>query len=228
VFSRLPQLSGSLSSLFPKQALPFQPLLQGIDALSVVQPEVLEIMYGLNIISKAISLSSSPENAAITGLSISNAVYSVEHRLLCVRSELSHSTEDRRSEYDFSTAPMMAAHLYLHLGIRELPRTAKMHRLVIDTLVASLLAFSTDDVAPSSMDISLPILMWVLFIGATASSDQIQRDYFVTRLQEITLVLGVMNLQQFVGILKDIMWADKFYEKYCSDVWEEVIALSII
>jgi hypothetical protein len=196
--------------------------------LSVVQPEVLEIMHDLNIISKAISLSSSSANTAITGLSISNAVYSVEHRLLSVRSDLSLNTEDSRSGYDFSMAPTMAAHLYLHLGIRELPRAAKMHRLMLDTLVASLLAFSVDDVIPSSMKIYLPILLWVLFIGATASSDRIQRVYFVTRLQEIVMILGVADLEHFVSILQDIMWTDKFYEKHCPGIWEEIIALSII
>jgi hypothetical protein len=228
VFSRLPQLSGSLAPLLPKQVLLSQSLLQGIDALSVVQPEVLEIMHDLNIISKAISLSSSPENTTITGPSISNAVYSIEHRLLSVRSDLSVNTEDNRFEYDFSMAPTMAAHLYLHLGIRELPRTARMHRLMLDTLVTSLLAFSVDEVVPSSMDTSLPILMWVLFIGATASSDCTQRTYFLTRMQEVTLILGVMDLQHFVGTLQNIMWAEKYYEKHCPDIWDEMIALSIV
>lgn len=230
MFSRLPQLSnnGPLTSLLAKETLPSPPLLQGIDALSVVQPEVLEIMHDLNMISRAISLASTPENIAISSLNLSSAVYSVEHRLLSVRSDLLLNTEDSRFGYDFSMAPTMAAHLYLHLGVRELPRTARMHRLMLDTLVASLLAFSMDDVLPSSMLTSLPILMWVLFIGATASSDCIQRRYFVSRLKETTLVLGVMDLQHFVCCLQEVMWADMYYEKHCFDVWEEVVALPII
>jgi hypothetical protein len=103
-----------------------------------------------------------------------------------------------------------------------------MHRLMLDTLVASLLAFSVDDVVPSSMNTSLPILMWVLFIGVTAASDRTQRTYFLMRLQEVTLISGIMDLQHFVGILGNVMWSEKYYEKYCSDIWEEIIAPLII
>lgn len=213
--------------MLSKQILPSQPLLQGIDALSVIQPEVLEIMHDLNIISKAISLSQSPRNTTITSLNISNAVYSVEHRLLSVRSDLLLNTEDSRFGYDLSMASTMAAHLYLHLGIRELPQKAKMHRIMLDTLVTSLLALSVNDILPSPIDISLPILMWVLFIGATAASDQLQQSYFATRLQEITLILGIIDLQHFVCHLREVMCADKFYEKYCPDVWENIVASSI-
>lgn len=228
VFSRLPQLSGSPTSTLSNQFLPPQPLLQGIHALSVVQPEVLEIMHDLNIISKAISLSSPPQESTNYSLNISNAVYSVEHRLLSVRSDLLLNTEDSRFGYDFSMAPTMAAHLYLHLGIRELPSKAKMHRIMLDTLVASLLAFSVDDVLPSPTDVSLSILMWVLFIGATAASSQIQRSYFVMRLQEITLILDIVDLRHFVSHLREVMCADKFYEKRCRDVWEEIVAFPIL
>ncbi|KAE9989238.1 hypothetical protein Vi05172_g4282 [Venturia inaequalis] len=228
VFSRLPQLSGSPTAILSQQALPSQTLLQGIHALSVVQPEVLEIMHDLNIISKAISLSSSPNDTAITTLNISNAVYSVEHRLLSVRSDLLIHTEDNRFGYDFSMAPTMAAHLYLHLGIRELPSKARMHRILLDTLVASLLVFSVEDVLPSPIDVSLPILMWVLFVGATAASSEIQRSYFVTRLQEITLILGILDLKQFSGQLGEVMYAEKFYEKHCPGVWEEIVAFPIV
>jgi hypothetical protein len=154
--------------------------------------------------------------------SISNAVYSVEHRLLSARSTiLEHDKSADVDAVDMSQITLLAAHLYLHLAVRELPGHAKMHLKMLYSLQSCLLS-TIMSFLPQASDATLALLLWVLFIGAAASSDQVTRLFFVQNLQHVSAILGLQTRREFEEMLKEVLWLDGFCAEHCAKVWEEM------
>lgn len=48
------------------------------------------------------------------------------------------------------------------------------------------------------------------------------------RLQATTFILGIVDLKHFVHHLREVMYAGKFYERHCPEVWEKTVAFPIM
>jgi len=219
IFPHIPQLSSSLIHQEPfLRRKTSSPLDLGLEALSVVPSEVIETIHNINIISAAIS--SLPSTVA-NRKSISGAVYSVEYRLLSVRSDPFVSSEFNHIS-DLSEAAILAAHLFLHLDIRELPGTAKMHLNMLNRLEVILTEKTLEYQMLSTSPVALSILLWTLFVGAAAASVNASRPMFITGLRRASIALGLSTLEDFEGLLMSIMWSDRFYKAQCFNIWHEI------
>jgi hypothetical protein len=124
---------------------------------------------------------------------------------------------------DISQVVLLAAHLYMHLAVRELPGTAKMHLNMLYDLKSSI-AYDLSSLFFQASDASLQVLLWILFIGAAASTDLDTRSFFVQKLQPVCTVLGLETEADFAGLLKGVLWLEGFCLDHCAKVWMEVNA----
>ncbi|KAF2420282.1 hypothetical protein EJ08DRAFT_28454 [Tothia fuscella] len=226
IFPLLPHLSGT-SAQFPSHLLsPLPKILQmGLLYLPHIQPRVFEILHSLHQISSAITWSLNQKEAAtqLERKQISMAVYTTEYALLLLRSseEDTAITELVHNVFNLSNVLLLAAHLYLHLAIRELPGTAKMHlnmlnqlyRAIPDNLSVAVLLWDNS---------SLEVVIWVLFIGAAAADGHACRKFFVQKLREVIVVLEVLNRVEFEETLRGVLWLNRFCKTHCFQVWAEM------
>jgi len=224
MFPLVPHLSGSVPQQIDLANRYSRSLQLDIATFSIVQPAVLEIMYRLNLISVAISSFHTATNK--DRLALSNAIYTLEHRLLSVRSDLENIQEFPASDFDLSKSLLLAAHLYLHLGVRELPKNAKMHLTLLNRLNTSLLEAPLHAMSLDS-NVSLPILLWILFIGVAAAGDQDSRVILVNRLQLVVFDLQITSQDEFETKLHSVLWSKRFYDVYGPGIWREIVFMEI-
>jgi hypothetical protein len=172
-------------------------------------------MHGLQFVSSAISCR--PQELSLG--SISNIVYYMEHRLLSLKSNPVDTGTLPGFEVDLSKMLLLAAHLFLHLAVRELPKTAKMHLNMLNMLKV-IVPRDSGFILLQKSNAGLQIILWVLFIGAAATPGQ--TSHFVGHLRQACLSLGLSHQEDFIRALKGVLWSDKFCELYCSVVWDEI------
>jgi hypothetical protein len=187
----------------------------GTEVLDIVQADVRQVMHGLQFVSSAIS--SRPNDVSLG--CISNMVYYLEHRLLSLKPNPTDTGTLPGLQVDLSKMLLPAAHLFLHLAIRELPKTAKMHLNMLNILEATVPQDPSFILLQRSND-ALQIILWVLFIGAAAAHGQTCQ--FVERLRQTCISLALSHQDEFVWALKGVLWSEKFCGHYCSVIWDEI------
>ncbi|OCL15216.1 hypothetical protein AOQ84DRAFT_413343 [Glonium stellatum] len=166
---RFPVLSQSTASLgmsnhfiATSAGAPLQPR---FSELSEIIWDMVEILETLHLISTAIS-SSQPTN--VDRKFVSNSIYLVEHQLISLRQDSTAIRSIMSLEINLSGPLQYASHLYLHLAIRELPGTAKMHTRLLNRLKDTI-PTDLDYLIVVTSDFGLRLLLWILFIGAAAA-----------------------------------------------------------
>ena len=218
LFPIVPQLYGSLAT--HKHILKTdttEVLNPELLASPLISLEVLEIMHTLRLISGTMS---KPRLQNKDRRSIGAIVYSVEHQLLTLKSERLESSPSSGSELDVSKILLIAAHLFLHLAIRELQSTTTMHIYMQNTL-QSMLPIEKGKWQQSHS--ASRLLLWSSFIGAAAAAGQTNRVVFVKKLRIVTSSLKISSCDEFELILRDILWLDKFCGLHCSTIWDEIM-----
>jgi hypothetical protein len=117
----------------------------------------------------------------------------------------------------------VAAILYLHLIIREIPRMARIHLPLTKRLQLSVKrAFSTQVIEGQT----LGFVIWVIFLGAAASPPGECSDYFINLLSQISKTLGIQDENQLRNRLRELVWFDDICDQYLATVWVEMAGAS--
>lgn len=180
--------------------------------------DVLEI---LRRISTAVN---TPDVSSTERAAVSNKIYILEHMLLSSH----HMTEMDKFQYhveaDLSEPFRIAALLYAHIILRELPHTAKMHSRLVSNLKFMLEEQSVALVHTTSLQ-TLDLLAWIFFIGGAAAADAGERRYFVTLLMRVCDGLGLERREDLKGTLQGVVWLDRVCEEYFATLWKEMALL---
>jgi hypothetical protein len=193
--------------------------------------DMYDMFEMLRRISRAITGSLSPPER----LALSNQIYVLEHTLLSspnapeihefpdLRIEI-QQTLDSGLETDLTELFRIAALLYTHIILRELPSTARMHRKLVSSLRLNLEARSTTFLSSTSQH-TLEILTWICFTGGIAASDPLGRYYFVTFLNQICGGLNINSKAALWEVLRGVIWRDDVCGGYFAGFWEEMSLL---
>lgn len=104
----------------------------------------------------------------------------------------------------------LAAYLYLYIILRELPTSATMVQMVLRRLKGILESASADLLILWSEDQHL--FLWILYMGAIASIDGVEREFFVEVLRRAAKHLELKTLDAFTNALKEVLWEPVFCE----------------
>jgi hypothetical protein len=149
---------------------------------------------------------------------ISHVIYLLNHRLLMGLPK-SNSCEASSLYKAFS----VAAILYLHLIIREIPRMARIHLPLTKRLQLSVKrAFSTQIIEGEI----LGFVVWMIFLGAAASPPGESSDYFINLLALVSKTLGIQDEHQLRNRLRELVWFDDICDRYLAIVWAEMAGTS--
>lgn len=149
---------------------------------------------------------------------ISHVIYLVNHRLLMDLPKFNSCGASSLYE-----AFWVAAILYLHLIIREIPRMARIHLPLTERLRLSVKrAFATQVIEGQI----LGFVVWMIFLGAAASPPGESSDYFINLLALISKTLGIQDKDQLRNRLRELAWFDDISDRYLAIVWAEMAATS--
>lgn len=186
---------------------------------ALLDPQVLEVMRRMHLLAFSIS-SLKTGNVIMDRGTISSSIYTVEHRLLSLRSSYRTSLV-RDDKSILSEALLLAQHIFLHLAIRELPRTAKMHKNMLTRLESTLLDYLVM-VKLDTSQVRLQPLCWILFVGAAATPTPAHRPLFPTRLWQVCQSLRIQSLADFKEVIQKVLWMNEFCELQCDCLWKEM------
>lgn len=181
--------------------------------------ETLRLLRILSLKKSTLTLAindSSPSNLA-NRLEFSKCMYLAEYRLLTLFDNISstHTSMSIRKPWQLSV------YLYIHLALRDLPETAPAEFNLVKRLKATLKA--TPDLCELWTE-NLSLLLWIMFIGAAATSKSIERVYFIQHIIKIADRISILSRLDFITLLKSVMWLEAFCKPHATTVWNDVEA----
>jgi hypothetical protein len=148
-------------------------------------------------------------------MTVSQVIYLVNYRLV-----LKFNSCEASSLYK---AFWVAAILYLHLIIREVPRRARIHLPLTENLQLSVKRAISSQIIEGQI---LGFVLWIIFLGAAASPSGESSDYFINLLAQISKNLGIRDEDQLRNRLREVVWFDDICDRYLAIVWVEMAAAS--
>jgi hypothetical protein len=183
--------------------------------------EILELMHNLQTVLTAIE---TLELTTPNRQTISDAIYSAEYRLFRIQHEPGRHSLMVSLLADITESLRLAAHLFLHLAIRELPVYCNMHQKMSERLRSSLSTTLRSKFDEKIAD-SRPLLLWVAFIGRASSPDQNTKLFFWRCFRDIAEAHRVQRREEIECILRGILWNERFCAKNFNDLWNEMNGL---
>ncbi len=115
--------------------------------------------------------------------------------------------------------------IYINMVLRKLPLRAVLH-------VTMAMHLKSDLEKPGnellhSWASNLELLLWVLFIGAAATTGSIERTYFMNHLKLVIMELRVTNFENFVRKLRLTVWSEAFCFPQSKVLWKEMSCSSL-
>ncbi|RDW65478.1 hypothetical protein BP5796_10170 [Coleophoma crateriformis] len=119
----------------------------------------------------------------------------------------------------------VATLLYLHLALKEIPKTSQVNKHLTSQLYTFLdpLEITPSTLSPilnNSNSNDAQLIVWNLFMGASAARGvHGMENFFVQLLADALNQLGVRDIQQFRKILASVLWIDGWCSGESLGVW---------
>jgi hypothetical protein len=184
----------------------------------VVTPnrQVFDILEMLFSISEAISMHQLHGNREL----ISNSIYLVEYKLVTMN--FSGGIEEQQSNrIELSKILGLAAHLFLHLGIREIPIKARRHQVLFQRL-SKFLPYEWNLWELNASQLSLKLLLWSVFIAGASVFEDSSRYLLIFKLKELCSILKIHDRVDFEKHLKTILWLEPFCSSLAGELWNDM------
>jgi len=151
---------------------------------------------------------------------LSIVLYQTEHLLLSNIYEQARSLEYNSVRISLlSEAFSTSALLYLHLFIREMPSTSKIHHRLLFRLQFILQEMTSYDLGRLE---NRDVLLWIMFVAISASSSHPIRQYFIETQVTIELDVQYQNIYMIRERLKGIVWRKRVCEDYLTKIWKDM------
>jgi hypothetical protein len=163
-----------------------------------------------------------PPTRTCERIKLANSIYLAEHMLCRMNSSPVSDVEPKC--LDISAPLAAAAHLFLHLGVRNIPSNASRHRHLLKRLHISLphdLHYESLVHAPR---VGVRLLLWVCVIGTVVENDVWIHNIRLAQVRQLCVILEVRSYEEFEHCLKEVLWIDPFSSEHISRVWRMVQA----
>ena len=115
---------------------------------------------------------------------------------------------------------LLAAHVFLYLMMRQVPKNGAVMRALVHRLDNSIQMRQTE---PSVWENHLPALLWVLFVGAVAQEplvEGIAKHWMKTQLRDTCRLLVPATKESIRDTLKGFLWCEKSCAPFFDKFWD--------
>ena len=115
---------------------------------------------------------------------------------------------------------LLAAHVFLYLTMRQVPRDGAVAKALLRRLEESI--------QPMQMDLDawkdhLPALIWIFFVGAAAASKlpakEISKHWMWVQLKALCRLVLPTAKESLLKVLKGFLWSDNGYASFLDEFW---------
>lgn len=155
-------------------------------------------------------------------LRASHMIYETEYTLLSLNQANVNDSQPTSCIHLFEVIPLKnAAYLYLYLVIREIPVASRLITRLVDRLQEAL---ENQSGRWWHLAEERKIwLLWILFMGYSATADRNERWGFVQEVRHVCLELGMSGGQELKDTLKRVLWQEAWCADHCvsllNDLW---------
>jgi hypothetical protein len=216
---RFPRINPNHRKSSTSDLLNFNPILLAPEDLFGPDSPFVSIFSLLRSLSSAMDTNRSDP---LDRKAASSMIYNVEYELLHLNKEHAEDSELYECLYSFEAKPLKtAAHLWLYLVIREVPRTSQLlYRLVErlqDGLEIQLGGWWSSTYERQTW------LLWILFMGGAASAGRYERWWFVMEMRTVCRILGIWSAQGLEAALKRVLWQDAWCKDHVRSLWNDAV-----
>ena len=152
----------------------------------------------------------------------SRMIYDVEYELLLLNKEHADDLEPNERLCSFEEIPLkIAAHIWLYLVAREVPRTSTLLHSIVerlqDALEIQLEGWWTATYQRQTW------LLWMLFVGGAASAGRYERWWFVGKLWILCGALEILSAEALEQALKRVLWQKAWCRSHLRSIWNDVV-----
>jgi hypothetical protein len=139
-------------------------------------------------------------------------VSDIRHRLLSLLSPQLHGSQ----QYYIEECCRLGALVYLKTIISEFPVLGVTYQVLVTKFESSL-----EQVNETEPD-SLPLLLWMMFVGGMALGNDPKRSYFVNRMPRICVTLRLLEWEEAKAIFTQFWWIEALHRVPFQALWHEV------
>jgi hypothetical protein len=115
----------------------------------------------------------------------------------------------------------MASLIYIKEILQEFPRSATGSRNLVQKLKTSL------SVVKECWQLG-SWLLWLFFVGGTASKAGPDRAWFTAHLVRMSMTLELSTWDEVKDILDKLLWIETTHDSMCKSLWDEVMVTRTI
>jgi transcription factor-like protein len=222
VLSRLPRLA-PLDTLLDPASLtnPFTPLIGSQETdFYTQQAEFYAIDIRLtNIFVELQQLTALLGEDPVFDLRLSDVVYTLQRRLMCLVYDVNERIEPIERTYCF------AGLIFLECYIRSVRPNSDIAKVLNDRLHSSMMELPMRPAGDQSKDGGTPELwFWALFVGALAATEK--REWFVSQLVQACTDMQLFSLEDVESLLCRVCWARQNSTLGSHLLWREIVDVS--
>ena len=160
-----------------------------------------------------------------------STIFSVQYQLTCFteRNAIEDNRQDvqeTRSSLFYRNSTSIGFCLYINMVLRKLPLQATLHSAMAEH-IRSDLERSGDRLIPTWTP-NLKLLLWILFMGASATIGRSEHSYFMRKMELVAIELDLWNLKDFIETIKATVWCEAFCLQQSKILWKEMSDLFIV
>ena len=114
---------------------------------------------------------------------------------------------------------LLAAHFFLYLMLRQIPKNGAVAKVMLHRLESSIRQGQT---APKVWKDRLPALLWVLFVGATSCkppAEGISKHWMWERLRDVSRLIRPASKESLTNVFRDFLWSEKICSPFLDEFW---------
>ena len=186
---------------------------------SVISRELEELQENMQTLSL---LPAGPTRTLAQRQQISYIVYDAEYKLILLnQGHLAGLAGLSSAETNLSTSYQLAAQVYTMVALRHVKLTSPLVQRYVQALRSDAWyrMFLFEDKGLKSNRAWSVLLLWIETVLAIATTDSEKKLESLLILGLILDHFGCTDLDDFIGILKEVCWLDGFLEEQIREIW---------
>jgi hypothetical protein len=142
----------------------------------------------------------------------------VQHSLMSLKSKREVLDDGATIGESLYEPCRLAVIAFSFLVVFPLPPVVGPFESLSDQLLAELTTINMDDESVSQPR----LLLWILVMGAIAAIGLPEREWFIRRIHDLSVKMGIVNFEEMKGVLQTFLWLPSANDPDGQDLWTEI------
>jgi len=192
--------------------------MHSITSAGYFDPTLLSIIEDLQNFASMLDMRAT-NIIVIDNIEIEQIVAALRYRLLsCPSARITNTFTDLIHE-----SIRLSSLLHLKIIFTDYPSRAHLYRLHVEKLRNVLAQMSIQSSTSEEILETTELVFWMCFMGGVLCAAHPSRDWFISRLADLTRSMGIDRWIMAKSILQKFLWVENAHDDKCRLLWDEVL-----